>query len=224
MSRARRAVRWAAGAGAAMLLGGAGVVWGREAYLAAKAGLASRLIESAFARHLEDGGVHPPWRWADTAPIARLDFPRLGVRRLVLTGGSGTSLAFGAGHLDGTARPNARGRSVVAGHRDGAFAFLGRVRRGETVRVRTFEGTRHYRVESAAVVDARDGRVSESSGGRSIALVTCWPFDAARETGKRFVVFAAEVAPHAALARAVQIDASGPRAARSQARALVQSR
>jgi len=73
------------------LLGGGGALLGEQAWLSVKASLAERLIEHAFAAHLEDGGVHRPWRWADTHPIARLEVPRLGVERIVLAGASGSS-------------------------------------------------------------------------------------------------------------------------------------
>ena len=54
-----------------------------------------------IVRHLADGEAHPPWRWADTSPIARLEVPRLGVRRVVLAGATGAVLAFGPGHIHG---------------------------------------------------------------------------------------------------------------------------
>ena len=66
-------------------------------------------------------------------PIARLEEPHLGVSRHVLTGGSGSSMAFGQGHLDGTAPPNGMGNGVLVGHRDSWFAFLKHLRVGDEI-------------------------------------------------------------------------------------------
>jgi len=110
--------------GSLLLIGVGGLLLGRHGYLAAKAVVADRLIDRAFLAHLADGRIHRPWGWADMHPIAVLEVGRLGVRRTVLRGASGESLAFGVGHVDGTAPPNAPGNCVLAGHRDRAFAFL----------------------------------------------------------------------------------------------------
>src|SRR5262249_22164287 len=103
-------------AGAGLLLAAGGALLGRGLYLEAKGALARILIERALAAHLQDGRPHRPWSWADTTPIAVLELHRLSVRRVVLEGASGTSLAFGVGHIDGTARPNSPGTCVLAGH------------------------------------------------------------------------------------------------------------
>src|SRR5258706_11811255 len=129
-----------------------GLLLGRCGYLEAKGALASCLIERALQAHLRDGKPHRPWAWADMHPIALLEVGRLGVRRAVLRGATGESLAFGAGHVDGTAWPNARGHSVLAGHRDRGFAFLKDVRRGDRLRLRTAGAVRDYVVDDTRVV------------------------------------------------------------------------
>ena len=66
----------------------------REVYMRAKGRLAVVLIERAFDAHLTDGLRHRPWSWADLHPVALLEVDRLGVRRHILSGASGSSLAF----------------------------------------------------------------------------------------------------------------------------------
>jgi len=122
--------------GPILMLASGGVLIGRHGYLAAKGVLAGCLIDRALADHLRDGGIHPPWSWADMHPIAVVEVGRLGVRRIVLRGASGESLAFGVGHVDGTALPNTPGHCVLAGHRDGVFSFLEDLRPGDILRRR----------------------------------------------------------------------------------------
>ena len=181
-----RGRRIAIGLGLALALCG-GSILGHDLYLGAKAVLARALIRQAFVRHLADGDLHPPWSWADMAPVARLDFPDNDIRRYVLTGATGESLAFDVGHIHGTAYPNRTGNCVLTGHRDGRFAFLERLRPGDLVVVRTFGSTREYRVDSGTVVSAGDTTVLANDGDR-LTLVTCWPFDGLTRSTLRYVV------------------------------------
>jgi sortase A len=172
--------------GLVLLLGG-GSVLGGDLYIGAKAVLARILIQRAFARNLENGELHRPWSWADMAPVARIEFPGRSIRRYVLTGGTGASLAFDIGHIDGTAFPNRPGNCVLTGHRDGRFAFLEYLVAGDRVVVRTFGSTREYRVESGSVVEAGDLTVLENVGDR-LTMVTCWPFHGLTPSSLRYVV------------------------------------
>jgi len=171
----------------AAVLCGCGLV-AEQAWIAAKAELAELLIDRAFERTLDDGAPHRPWRWADTHPVARLEVPRLSVRRTVLAGASGTSLAFGPGHVDGTAAPNSDGNCVIAGHRDTWFAFLEHLRPGDTVNVRTVDGEQGYRVADRSVRSMWDPRVVEPTTRAQLTLVTCYPFRALTSSDRRYVV------------------------------------
>lgn len=166
-------------------------LFGEQGYLRLKAALAGRLIESAYVSYLADGRAHRPWAWADTHPIARLAVPRLGVERTILAGASGSSLAFGPGHVDGTALPNASGNSVVAGHRDTWFRFLGDVVPGDSLWIETREGRRPYRVASRSVQSMWNAdAVLAARDGRHVTLVTCWPLDDLLPGPERLVVVA----------------------------------
>ncbi|RMF76633.1 MAG: class GN sortase [Acidobacteria bacterium] len=178
---------------ALVTLGAGSLACGERAYLLAKAALARVLIARAFAATLADGRPHPPWPWADTAPIARLEVPRLGIRRHVLAGASGASLAFGVGHVDGTAAPNTPGTCLLAGHRDTVFAFLRELRVGDALVVRTPRASLCYRIVSRRVVAAADGWSDVDPADRPrLVLATCWPFDTVRRTPRRLVVTARE--------------------------------
>lgn len=161
---------------------------GEEARVWIKAELAGFLIQRAFADHLTDGAPHRPWRWADMFPIATISVDRLGLTRTVLTGASGESLAFALGHVDGTARPNAAGHSVIAGHRDSRAAFLSELEIGDIVRVQTHGADRRWVVTGIAVVDETDVEVLAPSIAPRLTLVTCYPFGALRSSSQRFIV------------------------------------
>jgi len=158
--------------------------------MALKARLAERLISRAYVAYLQDGLAHPPWSWADTHPIGRLSFPRLGVQRTLLAGASGTSLAFGPGHIDGTARPNTSGNCCVAGHRDTSFDFLGDLRVGDALWLETRDARIHYRVIERSIRSMWDDDVLDRTTNPRLTLITCWPLDALLPGPERLVVVA----------------------------------
>lgn len=166
-------------------------------WIHAKAALAQRLLEHAWQRSQADGDRHRPWPWADTRPIARLRAPRLRQDQIVLAGDSGRALAFGPGWAEASAPPNARGVTVISGHRDTHFAWLRKVVAGDTLQLETRDGGVDYAVASARIVDSRHERidVSDDRNG-TLVLVTCWPFDAVVPGGPmRYVITARRIDP-----------------------------
>lgn len=170
--------------------------FGQGAYIHAKARLAQYLIGDAWTKTLAGAKEVKPWPWADTWPVARLRVPRLDVELYVLAGASGRTLAFGPGHLYGTAAPGGVGNSVISAHRDTHFAFLQDLRRGDEVIVETPEQTlRHYTVSAASVVDEHDAGILEPDSAPRLTLVTCYPFNAIVPNGPlRYVISAVDVA------------------------------
>lgn len=164
------------------------------AWIYAKAGLAQLLLHRAWRRTLAGETGVKPWPWADMFPVAKISVR--GETSMVLSGASGRTLAFGPGHLDGTAAPGSRGNCVLSAHRDTQFAILRDVRAGEVIRVETPDGRAHqYRVAATRVVDRRDTWILEPTATPSLTLITCYPFDAVVPGGpQRFVVFAEKVA------------------------------
>jgi len=165
------------------------------AWIHAKARLAQSLLDSAWQQTQEGGGesIARPWPWADTWPVARLVFPRLGASFIVLAGDSGSSLAFGPGHTSASAAPGRLGTAVITGHRDTHFRLLAQLRAGDRIEVERPDGvTVAYRIATLEIADARRDRVGGGGPGPvALALVTCWPFDAIRPGGPlRYVVSA----------------------------------
>lgn len=160
----------------------------------AKAAFAQVLLRRAWADAREGHGQVRPWPWADTWPVARLRSPAHAVDLIVLEGASGSTTAFGPGHITGTAEPGAPGNVGIAAHRDTHFAFLEQVQRGEHVWLELPDGReREFAIDSLSVVHETDtSRLSEP--GDALTLVTCYPFHAAVPGGPwRYVVRARAV-------------------------------
>ena len=165
---------------------------GQGAYIPAKAWVAQELMQRAWSR-AEAGAAQPaPWPWADTWPVARLKVVDDDVSLIVLSGGSGRTLAFGPGHLSASALPGEAGNTVIAGHRDTHFAFLRRLSVGDSLVLETPEGERHlYKVVGLDVIDARRGNLQLDTDAPILSLVTCYPFEATDPGGPlRYVVTA----------------------------------
>ncbi len=181
----------------AMLLLATGLWYlGGAAWIQAKAVLAQVLIGRAWAGNLAKGKpVERPWSWADTVPVARLEFVRQRQSMIVLAGESGRVLAFGPGHRQDSAVPGAPGNSVISAHRDTHFAVLKSLGIGDPIQVENIEGrTVSYRVDRFEIIDEHDLSVTDQSGSDRLTLVTCWPFDALAPGGsQRYVVFAGRV-------------------------------
>jgi len=187
---AGRRIRLWAGALLAML-----ALWqlGTGLWIPAKAWLAQILIARAWEQSMATGKAAAPWPWADTAPVARLRVPRLGIDQIVLTHATGRTLAFGPGHLDGSPAPGEPGLSIVSGHRDTSFRFLADIAVGDEVRIQRADGAwTKFRVTAGAVLDERNARLPLLvNGAARLALTTCYPFDAIAPGGPlRYVAWA----------------------------------
>jgi sortase A len=168
---------------------------GKSLWIEAKAWLAGGLIETAWQLTLAGYGPTTPWPWADTWPVAKLESPRLGVTRLVLSGDSGSSMAFGPGWAEQTTPPGMAGRSFISGHRDTHFRFLKDLLVGDELRLQTADGMQHiYRIVELRVVDQEQGWQMAIDGPQELLLVTCYPFDALIPGGRLRFIVRAEIA------------------------------
>jgi sortase A len=176
-----------------LLLAGAGLAsFGGGLYIHAKAQLAQVLLHSAWAKTQDSGMPAKPWPWADMHPVARLIAPAQDADLLVLSGASGRTLAFGPGHLSGSAIPGDPGNSVITAHRDTHFRFLQRLVAGDTLVVEGRNGARrHFHVLRTYVADYRALDIPRDTLQPTLTLVTCFPFDAINLGGPlRYVVLA----------------------------------
>ena len=164
-------------------------------YIRAKAVLAQILLETAWQRSVQGETRARPWSWADTWPVARLQAPRLGIDQIVLAGVSGRVLAFGPGHMSGTALLDEGGNTVVSGHRDTHFKWLKALRQDDELVLTLPQGIdRRYRVSDLSVHHESDTAPLAWEGGTRLTLLTCYPFDAIDPGGPlRYAVTAESV-------------------------------
>lgn len=120
--------------------------------------------------------------------IGELEVPRLGIQTIVEQGDSPEILRRAVGHLVGTSMPGNQGNVALAGHRDTFFRPLRNIRQGDTVTLKTPEGTFQYQVESTSVVPPSDIQVLQPSGGKTLTLISCFPFYYVGPAPNRFVV------------------------------------
>ncbi len=166
--------------------------WGNSVKIYAKAFLAKGLIAYAWQQTIADQQRHKPWPWADTWPVGKIFFPRLGKTQYILAGGHGSSLAFGPGLLDSTAKPSERGTKIIGGHRDTHFSFLKDLEIGDIFLLQGNDGKkRYYQLDSTHVVDSRKGPWHYAPEEDEVHLITCYPFNSFHSGGPlRFVAIA----------------------------------
>lgn len=160
----------------------------------------ANLARARAARHLDQmiaaraPGASPPEvsRPAKAValgePLGFITIPRIAVKTVVVEGDNDAELAFAAGHVPGTALPGVSGNVALAGHRDGVFSRLGRVRVGDLILLKTPAATYRYAVESTRIVPPTDVAVLDPVGRPTLTLITCFPFHYVGPAPKRFIV------------------------------------
>jgi sortase A len=107
---------------------------------------------------------------------------------MVTQGESAPILQRSVGHLPDTALPGEVGNVVLAGHPDTFFRPLRGVRAGDSITLRTRDEGFEYLVESTSVVAPGAVEVLEPTGGRTLTLITCYPFSSVGAAPNRFIV------------------------------------
>ena len=135
---------------------------------------------SPGTRRSAGGGAVKPWPWADTHPVARLIVPAHRVELLVLAGANGRTLAWGPGHVEGTRgarRAWQRGGDRASRHPFRVSCATSSPATGSSSRRR-----RAARVaiasSAASIADHRALKLPADDRSTTLALVTCYPFDA----------------------------------------------
>lgn len=158
----------------------------------AKAELAKHLITKAWAGSLETGTPVLPWAHMDAYPVAKLTLSE-GESHIVLNTDSGQALAFGPALVKGTSLTDGK-MIAIAAHKNTQFDSLKNLTVGQTVSLQTSKDvTHHYRVSNHAIIDTRSEDLIRQDTN-SLALITCYPFDAVSFNGPmRYVVYADKI-------------------------------
>ena len=160
-----------------------------------KAVVAQALLERSWQQTLSHGTPVQPWPWADHWPVAQLKLPRTKSELIVLSGDSGSSLAFAPGWNTKSAKPGRQGVTVISGHRDTHFKILKDTEIGDSIDIITTQGvTVNYQVKTIEIVDSRVATINTEQSGQVLVLVTCYPFDSVMAGGPLRYVVTAEIA------------------------------
>jgi len=121
-------------------------------------------------------------------PMALLRIPKVSLEVPVLEGTDDLTLDRGVGHIPGTGLPGQDGNIGIAGHRDGFFRVLKDVGPGDTVELLTANRKESYAIDQIVLVLPNDVSVLRPRAGRSLTLVTCYPFYFIGSAPKRYIV------------------------------------
>ena len=185
----------------ALVVVAGGCLTARAGYLHAKGELAGILIRRAWDQGVQSGKPRPPWPWADTHPIARLQIPRLGYDEIVLEGATPRTLAFGPARMFSGVGIGEPGDLLLAGHRTSWFKPLEQVVQGDEIHIE-WSGVhgvelqeRIYRVDTIRVVEPKDTSLLAPTSEDALTLITCYPFGHGPSSPQRFLVRASAIGP-----------------------------
>lgn len=110
--------------------------------------------------------------------IGLIEIEALELKYPIVEGADSKQLAYGIGHIPGTAAIGSIGNCVLAGHRGSRygtyFKYLGRLSAGDTVKVMDKEGNVYlYEVVSWEVVGPYDNSVKVQGAETELTLLTC---------------------------------------------------
>lgn len=156
-----------------------GAVASHGVYLSAKASFAQYLLEAAWDESVNDGRAIAPWPWADTKPLARIEFKQQNQTFIIMEGSSGRTLAFAPGHLTGSSLPGSGGHTIISAHRDTHFSVLEKSAIDDILTLETLDNHKHYyQIRAINIVDTRSEQLILEPEKGLLTLITCYPFNA----------------------------------------------
>jgi len=135
--------------------------------------------------------------------VARLSVPRLNFEAAVREGVDETTLAFGPGHVPGTALPGDESRrkhAVIAIARDITDPFASKLALGDVIELRTPFGLRSYRVVERQILRIEDVTIAPADEP-ALTLLAPYPPDSIGPAPLRLAVRAEPFEPALANAR-----------------------
>ena len=110
--------------------------------------------------------------------IGLIEIEALDLKYPIVEGADSKQLAYGIGHISGTAAVGSTGNCVLAGHRGSRygtyFKYLNRLSEGDTVKITDKDGNIHqYEVVSWEVVEPYDNSVKAQGTETELTLLTC---------------------------------------------------
>lgn len=140
--------------------------------------------EKAEEKEAEAADIKAPISEEDAAllssgdVIGLIEIEALELKYPVVEGADSKQLAYGIGHIPGTAAIGSIGNCVLAGHRGSRygtyFKYLNRLSEGDVIKITDKEGNVHlYEVVSSEVVGPYDNSVKAQGDKTELTLLTC---------------------------------------------------
>jgi sortase A len=120
--------------------------------------------------------------------VGSIAIPRIRKIIPIIEGTGSDQLKRGVGHYLGSVLPGITDNSVLAGHRDSVFRDLGKLKRGDLLKVKTSYGLFTYEVHKIRIVMANDRTVIVPSDLPILTLSTCYPFRYIGNAPQRYIV------------------------------------
>ncbi len=133
------------------------------------------------------------WRdtFDDNGPeaFAMLSVPSAGINVPIFEGASERNLNAGAAWIEGTDKPGFDfGNTGIAGHRDGFFRGLQKVKIGEPLTINANGEELSYIISDISIVDPGNIDTLLPQQNEVVTLVTCYPFYFVGHAPQRYVV------------------------------------
>ena len=164
----------------------------KASFMPIKAIIGQHYLEAAWQESLRNNRLSKPWKSADFYMIGKLKVPKLKVSRVILNSVSGEALAWSIGRVTSFNHAIDKQPIILAGHRDSHMQFMSQLNVGDKIELTMSDGLlKTYIISGTEVSDKPEVALSTASLGReSIILTTCWPFNAIKSSGKRYLIFA----------------------------------
>lgn len=111
--------------------------------------------------------------------VCLLRIPKISLEEAVREGDSRDVLSSALCHLEDTSYPGKAGNCCISGHRNYTFGKyfnrLEEVTVGDTIELETFDNVYRYQVYETQVVTPDNVKVLDSTGGKTLTLITCTP-------------------------------------------------
>jgi len=120
--------------------------------------------------------------------IGTLYIPKLESELPIFHGTNEDELEKGVGHFKDSVLPGEKDNAVLSGHRDTVFRNLGKVGKGDDLKVTTAAGIFTYKVMKVRIVDEDDRTVIVPKPRAVLTVSTCYPFDFIGAAPERYIL------------------------------------